>query len=373
MTWEAQHRYTDAAAQPAPESQHGGPQAGAPLGERGSTQESYTSGVVPSGLPIPDRGLAEEVLSELRAVEEMLAASVKSEDSLVNETARHLVEAGGKRFRPTLVLLAARFGDAEAPGVVPAAVVVELTHLATLYHDDVMDEAAIRRGQVSANSRWDNSVAILTGDYLFARASDILADLGPQAVRIQARTFERLVHGQIRETVGPSPGADPVEHYLRVVDDKTGSLIATSGRFGAMLSGADDDTVEMVTRACARIGVAFQLSDDLLDVAGDPGQSGKTPGTDLREGVRTLPVLHALASTDPGGERLRSLLATDLSDPSRHAEALELLRGHAAMDRSKNDLMRWVEDARTTLTPLPEGPAKRAFQGLCDYVVDRTG
>lgn len=327
---------------------------------------------VPTGLPIPDPDLAGGIRAELHAVEEMLAASVKSADTLVNETASHLVEAGGKRFRPTLVLLAARFGDAGAPGVVPAAVVVELTHLATLYHDDVMDEAAIRRGQQSANSRWDNSVAILTGDYLFARASDILADLGPQAVRIQARTFERLVHGQIRETVGPSSGADPVEHYLRVVDDKTASLIATSGRFGAMLSGADDDTVEIVARACARIGVAFQLSDDLLDVAGEPDQSGKTPGTDLREGIRTLPVLHALGTTGRDGARLRSLLDRDLSDPARHAEALRLLREHPAMQRSRDDLQRWVDDARATLSPLPEGPAKRAFEGLCDYVVARS-
>src|SRR5581483_11483661 len=133
-----------------------------------------------------------------------------------------------------LVLLSAQFGDPHAPGVVPAAVVVELTHLATLYHDDVMDEASLRRGAASANSRWGNTVAILTGDFLFARASDILADLGPEAVRLQARTFERLVQGQIRETVGPAGGGvDPVEHYLRVVADKTGSLIGTSGRFGA--------------------------------------------------------------------------------------------------------------------------------------------
>ena len=172
----------------------------------------------------------------LDAVEQLLADAVKSDDPFVAEAARHLVEAGGKRFRPLLVLLAAQFGDPAAPGVVPAAVVVELTHLATLYHDDVMDEAPLRRGAPSANARWDNTVAILTGDFLFARASDLLADLGPEAVRIQARTFERLVTGQIRETVGPADGQDPLDHYLSVLADKTGSLIATSGRFGAMLS-----------------------------------------------------------------------------------------------------------------------------------------
>ena len=176
---------------------------------------------------------------------------------------------------------------------------IELTHLATLYHDDVMDEAAMRRGAPSANSRWDNTVAILTGDFLFARASQILADLGPEAVRIQAETFARLVTGQIAETVGPRPGQDPVDHYLSVVADKTASLIATSGRFGAMFSGAPASVVAGITPACERIGVAFQLSDDMLDVASESAQSGKTPGTDLREGVRTLPVLHALRRPAP--------------------------------------------------------------------------
>src|SRR4051794_12573548 len=256
-------------------------------------------------IDVADPELARELQNGLRAVEELMRASVKSEYAFVTEAARHLVDAGGKRFRPLLVLLAAQFGDPAAPGVVPAAVVVELTHLATLYHDDVMDEAAVRRGAPSANSRWTNAVAILTGDFLFARASDVLADLGPEAVRIQARTFDRLVQGQIRETVGAEPGADPVEHHLRVIADKTGSLIATSCRFGAMLSGTDERTTEVLARFGERIGVAFQLSDDILDIASDSVESGKTPGTDLREGVSTLPMLHALASTDPAGARLR--------------------------------------------------------------------
>ncbi len=234
--------------------------------------------------PAADPALAEALRHGLGQVEAALHDAVKSEYPFVTETSTHLVDAGGKRSRPLLVLLAAQFGDPTAPGVVPSAVVVELTHLATLYHDDVMDEAALRRGAVSANARWDNTVAILTGDFLFARASDILADLGPDAVRLQARTFERLVTGQIRETVGPAPEVDPVEHYLSVLADKTGSLIATSARFGAMLAGADEATVDVLTRFGERFGVAFQLSDDLLDVLSESVDSGKTPGTDLREG-----------------------------------------------------------------------------------------
>jgi len=327
----------------------------------------------PFGLPSVDQTLAADLRAGMAAVEQLLRDSVKSDYPFVTEASSHLAAAGGKRFRPLLVLLAAQFGDRHAPGVVPAAVVVELTHLATLYHDDVMDEAPMRRGAPSANSRWDNTVAILTGDFLFAKASQILADLGPEAVRIQARTFERLCTGQIRETVGPAVGDDPVEHYLSVVADKTGSLIATSGRFGAMLSGADDATVDVLTRFGERVGVAFQLADDLLDVASDSAESGKTPGTDLREGVATLPVLHARRSADPADRHLLDLLAGDLTDDHRHTEALALLRAHPAMAAARADLHRWADDARRVLEPLPDTPARAALEALCDATISRTG
>ncbi|MDQ1748014.1 MAG: hypothetical protein QOD07_2277 [Frankiaceae bacterium] len=326
-----------------------------------------------TGFDFDDPALESSVRVGLDAVEALLRESVKSDYPFVTETSAHLLAAGGKRFRPLVVLLAAQFGDASAPGVVPAAVVVELTHLATLYHDDVMDEAPLRRGASSANSRWGNTVAILTGDFLFARASDILADLGPEAVRLQARTFERLVQGQIRETVGPEDGADPVEHYLRVVGDKTGSLIGTSGRFGAMLSGADETAREVLTRFGERIGVAFQLSDDLLDVASDSEESGKTPGTDLREGVPTLPVLLLRRRADPADAALLGLLDGDLSDDARLATAVAALRAHPVMAEARAVVQRWADDARETLGPLPDAPAKAALSWLCEYVVRRTG
>ncbi|MBW8485066.1 polyprenyl synthetase family protein [Actinomadura parmotrematis] len=328
----------------------------------------------PFGLPI-DAGLAADAREGLAAVEALLLESVQSDDPLLTQASKHLVEAGGKRFRAMLVVLAAQFGDKDAPGVVPAAVVVELTHLATLYHDDVMDEAPVRRGQESANSRWTNTVAILTGDYLFARASDLLADLGPDAVRIQARAFARLVRGQIQETVGVPEGGDPLKHYLQVVADKTGSLIAVSGQFGALLAGAPAHVVDTVTSACEKIGIAFQLSDDILDIASEAEQSGKTPGTDLREGIRTLPMHLVLQgdATGPDDARLRELLDADLTDDALHAEALALLRAHPAMDRARTDLRRWTDDARTELMTLPDIPAREAFLGLCDYVVTRTG
>lgn len=323
---------------------------------------------------LPDSALAADVLSGLGRVEEALRGVVVGTDPVLADAARHLIDAGGKRFRATIVLLAAHFGDPHAPKVIPAAVAIELTHLATLYHDDVMDEASMRRGHPSANSRWGNTVAILTGDFLFARASRILADLGRDAIRIQADTFTRLVTGQVAETVGPRPGQDPLEHYLHVVADKTASLIATSGRFGAMFGGAPAAVVRRTEAACDALGVAFQLSDDILDVASESMESGKMPGTDLREDVRTLPVLHALRSVSPADARLRELLSgADLTDARLHAEALRLLRAHPAMEAARADLRRWADRARKHVLELPDVPARDAFAGLCDYVIERTG
>jgi heptaprenyl diphosphate synthase len=256
---------------------------------------------------------------------------------------------------------------------VMSAVVCELTHLATLYHDDVMDEATVRRGAVAVNSRWTNTVAILTGDFLFARASDILADLGPEAVRIQARCFERLVTGQIRETVGPKAGVDPIDHYLAVLADKTGSLIATSAELGARFAGVDPDTVDSLRVFGEQFGIAFQISDDIIDIASDTDQSGKTPGTDLREGVQTLPVLYALQSTEPGSGRLRELVSRPLPDDLEHAEALHLLRRSTAIEQARRTVHAYAESARAAVSGLPDSAAKAALLALTDLVEVRSG
>jgi heptaprenyl diphosphate synthase len=321
---------------------------------------------------LPAGALGEALAEGLAAVEAELVASVGSEHAFIREAAGHLMAAGGKRFRPMLALLAAQLGDARAPEVTRAAVVCELTHLATLYHDDVMDEAAVRRGAPSANSRWTNSIAILTGDLLFARASDILADLGPEAVRVQARTFERLVTGQIRETVGAAPGEDPVAHYLAVLADKTGSLVATSARFGASFAGVDERLVAALTAFGEEVGVAFQISDDLLDIVSRSEVSGKSPGTDLREGIATLPALFVLADDDPADTRLRELVAGPVTDEAEHAEALELLRRSAGLQRATEVLREYANRARARLDGVPPGDVRDALSALCDYVVTRT-
>jgi heptaprenyl diphosphate synthase len=269
--------------------------------------------------------------------------------------------------------LAAHFGDPDRPEVATSAVVCELTHLATLYHDDVMDEAVVRRGAPSANSRWGNSVAILTGDFLFSRASDLLADLGPYAVRLQARTFARLVTGQIRETVGPKDGADPIEHYLDVLGEKTGSLIATAAEFGAHFAGADPAVVDGLRAFGEQIGVAFQLSDDILDIASESVQSGKTPGTDLREGVPTLPVLYALRSHEPSAERLRELVRHPITDDADHAEALALLRTSPALEEARATTASYARRADKILAELPDMPARAALAALAEMVIARSG
>jgi len=329
------------------------------------------SDALPFGLSHVDPALAERLRAGLDDVENALQKAVTSDYPFVTQASSHLVNAGGKRFRPLLALVASQYGDPDAVGNIPGAVIVELTHLATLYHDDVMDEAPLRRGAPSANARWDNTIAILTGDFLFARAADIAADLGPDIVRLLARTFERLCTGQILETVGPAEGEDAVTHHLDVLGGKTGSLIAAAGRIGAMTSGAPDVVADAIAAYGEKFGVAFQLSDDILDIASESEASGKTPGTDLREGVRTLPMLLALRSTDAAGARLRELLAGPLVDDDLHSEALTLLRESPAMAEARAEVVRWAESARAELVVLEPGPVTDALAQMCDVVVDR--
>jgi heptaprenyl diphosphate synthase len=328
--------------------------------------KAATSGL----LGVTDPALQAAVAERLELVESRLREVVESRHPLLAEAAAHLVEAGGKRFRPLVTLLAAQFGDPMRPEVIDAAVVVELTHLATLYHDDVMDEADVRRGAASANTRWTNTLAILTGDYLFARASDVTAGLGTEATHLQSRTFARLVEGQIAETAGPSVDADPVAHHLQVLADKTASLISTSARLGALMAGADRAVVDTVAAYGEVIGVAFQLSDDLIDVLSERGESGKTPGTDLREGIATLPVLLARQARDT---ELLALLEGDLTSDAALEVALKALRAHPVMDQARGQLEDHVAHARTIALRLPEGPAREAFVALSDYVLERTG
>lgn len=311
------------------------------------------------------------VTAKLALIEDELGRQAGADTPFVTEAANHIISAGGKRFRPLLVVLCSQFGDeVDDADLVRAAVVMELTHVASLYHDDVMDEASMRRGAESANSRWGNSVAIMVGDFLFARASETVAKLGTEYVALQARTFSRLVQGQIAETRGPQPDEDPLEHYLQVVSDKTASLISAAAVFGAMVSDASAEIVESLREFGEQIGSVFQLSDDIIDITST--RTGKTPGTDLREGVATLPTLMLQASTDPADDELKDLLTADLMDQHNLDRALAGLRASHVIDEARAEVQRRADLARGHLAILPEGDARTALETLCDEVVSRS-
>jgi heptaprenyl diphosphate synthase len=324
-----------------------------------------------------ERRFAEAIEAGLIEVEDGLLSAVAFADDIANVTTRYLLEAGGKRIRPVLTLLTAQLGDGNNAAVITAAQAVEITHLASLYHDDVMDEAEMRRGVPSAQSVWGNSVAILTGDLLFARASKLVASLGEQAIRLQADTFERLCLGQLHETVGPRAGEDPIEHYLRVLADKTGSLIAAAAQMGVIFSNAPKRFEAPVVAFGEKIGVAFQLIDDVIDLAEPDAETGKTQGTDLRSGVATLPLLflRRAARTDQRASDLLTRIERNVDvhgSDDELAAAIADLRAHAVTSETLDEARRWAEEAVAALDPLPDGPVKLALTKFAEAVVERS-
>ena len=321
------------------------------------------------GLEAPDAALERALRARLDEVEEALQKAVRADHDLLTEASSHLIAAGGKRFRPMLVLLAGCFGDPTDPRLVPGAVAIELTHLATLYHDDVIDEADHRRGQASANSRWDNTVAILTGDFLFARASEISSDLGTDVSRLLARTIAVVCDGQIRE-VGRAGRIDQTEQsYMETIERKTAALIATSCRLGGMLSDAPDEHVDVLERFGEALGIGFQLSDDIMDLISSERELGKEPGVDIKEGVYTLPVIHALERS----EELRRLLGQGPPDGEALARALELTSSDGSLQRARDAVSREVRRATELAARLPEGPPQDALIKLAEFIAERCG
>lgn len=318
---------------------------------------------------VADFGLLRNLEAGLSQVEKALEAAVTHTDPIANVSTRHLSSAGGKRVRPTLVLLAAQLGDPSRQEVIDAAVVCELTHLATLYHDDVMDDAPMRRGVKTAHEIWGNNVAILTGDLLFARASQLVSKLGFRALTLQADTFERLCLGQLHEFVGPKPEDDQIAHYLNVLADKTGSLIAAAAQLGAMFSGANESYLEPLRVYGEKIGVAFQLIDDVIDIHSDPKKSGKTPGTDLLAGVVTYPTLLLQSRKDAQSQAL--MLKVESVTESTLASVVEELKNHEVTAETEAEAKRWAKEAIEALASMPDSKVKQALINFADAVVDR--
>lgn len=323
-------------------------------------------------LRAPDPALEDRVRARLADVEVALGEAVASGVPLVSEAAGYLLAAGGKRFRPLLVELGGHFGDPDDPRLVPGAVAIELTHLATLYHDDVIDEARARRGIPSVNARWDNTVAILTGDFLFARASEISAGLGTEVTRLLALTIAQVCEGQIREVQGAGQIEADESRYLDVIRRKTAALIATSCRLGGMLSGADGETVEGLERFGRALGMAFQLSDDIMDLTADRAVLGKEPGADLREGVYTLPVIYALRESARRNE-LRSLLAPGPPDDDRLVRVLDIVRSDGSLEPARAAVAEEVRRAVALADQLPTGVARDALIHLAGFIAARCG
>jgi heptaprenyl diphosphate synthase len=276
-----------------------------------------------------------------------------------------------------LTLLTAQLGEGATPDVIVAAQAVEITHLASLYHDDVMDEAQTRRGVPSAQHVWGNSVAVLTGDLLFARASQLVASLGEGAIRLQSDTFERLCLGQLHETIGPNEGDDPVQHYIDVLADKTGSLVAASAQMGVMFSGAPDEYIRPVMEFGEKVGVGFQLIDDVIDLSGRGDETGKTPGTDLRAGVATLPVLKLRERAERDADAAALLERLDVEvlgapESKDVSDAVAALREHAVTQETMDEAHRWAREAVEAIAPLPQGPVKRALTRFADTIVERS-
>lgn len=333
-----------------------------------------------AGIDLGDAALASRTRMGMQSVEDLMYSSLDNGHAMPTLTASYLAKAGGKRFRPLMVLLAAQVVQAEnnpnwmtdelETNVIRSGSVIEMIHLASLYHDDVMDEALQRHGTESANSRWGNSVAILAGDYLFAAASAIMSDMGTQAVRWISETFAELVNGQMEETVHAG-SMESVEAYLRVIHGKTASLIATAGHFGAYYAGGTEEQVAALKKAAHATGMAFQIVDDVIDISSNSTQSGKTPGTDLREGVFTLPVLYALEEDSHAGDRLREILTGSVTDEELVKEALTLLRGSAGMRQARETIYAYRDEAKDALSIFRDSSAKDAFFHLVDFTVAR--
>ncbi|MGW7357559.1 polyprenyl synthetase family protein [Streptomyces sp. NPDC054802] len=325
-------------------------------------------------LVIGDPGFQFRIADALAEAEKWLQDCASSApDPRIAALTGHLAAAGGKRLRPLLVLLAAEFGEPWRDGVTQAAVIAELVHISSLHHDDVMDGADTRHGVPSVHARWGQRAAVFSGDWLLARAAQLAADLGAEAVHLNAQTAGRLVAGQLRELAGPAPGEDRIAHYFQVTAGKTAALLSMCLGIGATQATAPAPCVAALTEYGEQLGVAFQIADDLLDLAAPAERTGKEQGKDLLAGVASLPVLLARAGDDPRDRELRGLLGSGASgDPAVHRRALELFRGSPATVEAERLMQERLDLARAALEALPELPARRALGDLCDFVAHRT-
>jgi heptaprenyl diphosphate synthase len=299
---------------------------------------------------------------DIGRIEAALARSVQTGDAYLTEIASHLISAGGKLLRPMLALAAAQVADGpSSDDAVQGGIACELVQTGSLYHDDVMDEASTRRGVETVNAKWGNLQAILAGDFLLARASEIAASLGTEVAGLLARTIGRLCEGQIEELRHTYNPARPESSYVASIAGKTASLFATSARIGAIVAGLDRPTIDALTAYGEAFGMVFQIVDDLLDVTATDGQLGKPAGHDMVEGVYTLPVLRTLQSGGIAAASLLDLLGRPL-EPSEREKALEIVRAHSGVASALGTAREWADRAVEACASLPPTPATDALR-----------
>ena len=311
------------------------------------------------------------VWDRMRLVESRLIDITESSNQFLSKIARHYLTAGGKRFRPLLAQLAAELGPALDDRAVDAGAAVELIHVGSLYHDDVIDEADSRRGSASANHNWDNTVAILAGDFTLARASEVAArSLGQAGVILLAQTYAQLCEGQVLELQLAGDTTHGATEYYKVIEDKTASLIRTSARLGAMASDSDPAALEAVSKWAWDLGVAFQLIDDVLDLVASSDFLGKPAGSDVGEGTFTLPVLAALNGEN--GAEMRDLLGVGRPYASATIDRiLEIVREGGYVELGISDAESRIRGAEKTLDELPLSEAREVMRGLGSYLMSQ--
>lgn len=310
---------------------------------------------------------------DLERIEAALLASVRTSDDYLTTLASHLIVAGGKRLRPVLSVVCAQVGAHDAAGVVDdviqGGISCELVHLGSLYHDDVMDEATTRRGVDTVNAKWGNLQAILAGDFLLSRASEIAASLGTEVAALLARTIGRLCEGQIEELRHTYDTSRTELSYRSSIGGKTASLYATAARIGALVAGHDRTVIDTLTQYGETYGMVFQIVDDLLDITATDEQLGKPAGHDMVEGVYTLPVLRTLASGDAAAAQLADLLGSPLDADGRH-QALALVRSNGGVASAAATARDLASTAAALCDELPPGAATEALRAAPMALLD---
>jgi geranylgeranyl pyrophosphate synthase len=326
---------------------------------------------VSAALPEGDWLASERTRAALGMLDATLRSAVHPRDAQFRVMAFHLVQRRGKRLRPALVLLAGEFGQFVLRRLLRGAAAVELLHIASLYHDDVMDHAGSRRGGDTVNARWGNSAAVLAGTYLFAKAVGLIAEMGAEATRLTAAAIDGLCTGQLCEMESAfDTGLTEAEH-LEVIERKTASLFELPCRLGANLAGCSEETIESLGAYGRHLGVAFQLADDALDFVGDADTLGKDPRADLPKGAYSLPVLRALRGPGSGGEQLRDLLGRLRPTRGELDQAVELVRTSGAVEEALGLARDRADLAVRALSVLPDGSPRTSLEALAAFAVKR--